>query len=96
MATTKLKKIEVTRGTVGYFYTKPDGTQGFSSCDAGFIAEMDKIQADHLVEVGVAKYVNEKELARLKEKAKKTGVPIKANWSVERIKSELEKRGSIS
>lgn len=94
MTKTNLKKIEVTQGTIGYFYTKPDGTQGFVSCEAGFIAEMDKVQADHFVEVGVAKYVNEKELTRLKEKAKKVGLPVKANWSVGRIESELEKKGS--
>lgn len=89
-----MKAIEILRGTIGYFYSKPDGTEGFNSCEAGYIAQMDAKQADHFIEVGVAKAVSEKELTQLKAKAKKAGVPIKANWSATKILNELEKRGS--
>lgn len=92
--TEKMKTIEILRGTIGYFYTRPDGTEGFNSCEAGYIAEMNEKQAAHFVEVGVAKYVDEKKLAQLKAKAKKVGIPVKANWSATKILDELEKKGS--
>lgn len=92
--TVKMKTVEILRGTIGYFYPRPDGTEGFNSCEAGYIAEMDEKQANHFIEVGVAKAVNEKELTQLKTKAKKAGIPIKANWSATKILDELEKRGS--
>lgn len=103
MATTKKKsldtaktaKVEILQGTVGYFYMRADGTKRFMSCEAGYIAEMDTDQASHLVSVGVAKYVDEKKLSRLKAMAKKAGIAVKANWSSEKIANELEKKGSF-
>lgn len=91
----KTVKVEVLRGTIGYFYTRADGTQRFLSCEAGYIAEMDTAQAEHLVDAGVAKYVDEKKLSRLKAMAKKAGIAVKANWSSEKIASELEKKGAV-